>query len=190
MATQNSILSFFPKRRKIEDEKHAEDKQCAVRIGDENSENGAPGTEASIKRFTWDIGRYLGMSLTDYQKYQLLKCRWKPGKNHVYPAVMEGKSKRRFRGDYLDLFQPWLCRSEELCGAFCKYCIIFAANRGAGNGDHVLPGALVSKPLKKFKDVKEVCAGHATKFSTCMPLPKQIVLYPFMKEGPMTSLPN
>ena len=73
---------------------------------DENSENGAPGTEASIKRFTWDIGRYLEMSMTDYQKYQLLKCCWKPGKNHVYSAVMEGKSKRRFRGDYLDLYQP------------------------------------------------------------------------------------
>ena len=74
-----------------------------------------------------------------------------------------GKSKRRFRRDYQDLYQPWLCWSEELCGAFCKYCVIFAANRGAGNGDHVLTGALVSKPLKKFKDVKEVCAGHATK---------------------------
>ena len=47
----------------------------------------------------------------------------------------------------------------------CKYCVIFSADRGTCKEKHVTPKVLVtkSKSLNKYKDVRQICVGHAEK---------------------------
>jgi hypothetical protein len=55
---------------------------------------------------------------------------------------------------------PWLVYSDKLKGAFCKYCVIFAAEF-SGKGNHQSLGALVLKPFTAWKDAIEVFACHS-----------------------------
>lgn len=48
---------------------------------------------------------------------------------------------------------PWLCYSENLQGAFCKYCVAFSTNGGIGSQPL---GYLIVKPLQNWKKAKEV----------------------------------
>ena len=42
--------------------------------------------------------------------------------------------------------------------------MIFSADQGIGKGNQVAPGVLVTKPLNRHKDVKEICTKYAKKF--------------------------
>ena len=42
--------------------------------------------------------------------------------------------------------------------------MIFSADQEISEGNHVAPGVLVTKPLNRYKDVKEVCTKHAENF--------------------------
>ena len=42
--------------------------------------------------------------------------------------------------------------------------MIFSADQEIGKGNHVAPGELVTKPLNRCKDVKEIYTKHAEKF--------------------------
>ena len=42
--------------------------------------------------------------------------------------------------------------------------MIFSADQGIGKENHVAPRVLVTKPLNRYKDAKEICTKHAEKF--------------------------
>ena len=107
MASQNSILSFFPKRRKNNNEEQIDSNED----GPESIERTPRHDEAEssleipVAKFSqWDIGCFIMVKPTNEQKHNLIIRCWEPLKNHAFPAVTEGKAKRRFRREYLGLY--------------------------------------------------------------------------------------
>ena len=61
--------------------------------------------ETPVAKFSqWDIGCFIGAKPTNEQKHNIMIRCWEPAKNHAFPAVTEGKAKRRYRRECLDLY--------------------------------------------------------------------------------------
>ena len=109
MASQNSILSFFPKRRKNNKEEQVDsnkDGQKSIERMQRHNE-AESSLEIPVAKFSqWDIGCFIGVKPTNEQKHNLMIRCWEPAKNHAFSAVTKGKAKRRFRKEYLDLYSP------------------------------------------------------------------------------------
>lgn len=75
---------------------------------------------------------------------------WSPTINYKFPI----NSKRNIKFQYRWLQKyAWLCYSEKLNGAFCKYCVVFA--KDGGFGSQAL-GGLVLTPYQNWKNALEV----------------------------------
>ncbi|KMQ93870.1 zinc finger mym-type protein 1-like protein [Lasius niger] len=107
------------------------------------------------EKFRFDIGLYQ-RSLSDSEKHQFLKNCWVPDRQYQFPPSDRNLT---FQKKWLNEF-PWLAYSHEKCGAFCKFCVIFAANFEAGKGSHVTLRNLVKTPLTKWKKAKENFHDH------------------------------
>ncbi|CAL1671991.1 unnamed protein product [Lasius platythorax] len=110
------------------------------------------------EKFRFDIGLYQ-RSLSDSEKHQFLKNCWVPDRQYQFPPSDRNLT---FQKKWLNEF-PWLAYSHEKCGAFCKFCVIFAANFEAGKGSHVTLRNLVKTPLTKWKKAKENFHDHESR---------------------------
>ena len=117
MASQNSLLRFFPKRRKNNNEEQIdsnEDRQECIERAPRHDE-AESSLEIPVAKFSqWDMGCFIMVKPTNEQKHNLMIRCWEPAKNHAFLAVMECKAKRRFRREYLGLYSPWLSWSRKL----------------------------------------------------------------------------
>jgi len=78
---------------------------------------------------------------------------WTPPDNFNFPLLEVNKKRGlKFQCKWLKTF-TWLCYSEKLNGAFCKYCVAFASYGGVGSQQL---GNFVVKPFQNWKKAKEV----------------------------------
>jgi len=96
--------------------------------------------------------------LDDQKIENFLKENWKPSRDYVFPSQKEGKQTRKFQYEWLNTFS-WLAYSEDKCGCFCKYCVLFAPS-GGGVGSQDL-NKLVKTPMIKYKKATEEFKKHA-----------------------------
>lgn len=103
-----------------------------------------------------DIGNYVGKSVNDFIKRQLLLNPWMPPKNYNFPYSIhnkQGKPEKRYaKQQHLDQFN-WLVFSEAKKGYFCKYCPFFVNNAVGGRFKTVHLKNLVTQPLTSFAKV-------------------------------------
>lgn len=98
------------------------------------SRQGTPPQSDLIERL--DIGQYIGQSVTDSTKLELLQNPWSPGDNFKFPPVKVGNRNRYFSRKYLNDFK-WLAYSNILPGGFCRFCVLFVNDKtGQGKGGH------------------------------------------------------
>ena len=92
-----------------------------------------------------DIGAWVGKSMNDKDRYDLLMKTWRPGQSYQLPHAYRSGKKRYLSQKHLDDF-PWLAFSHVKSGLFCKVCIAFSQKEG---GKQEL-GYLVTKPLSRY----------------------------------------
>lgn len=102
----------------------------------------------------FDLGVWIGKSLTTEQKSQILKRCWVPPENYDFNA---DSIDRKFIHSWLQTYIPWLVYSKKLKGALCLYCVLFHQNVVKG-----VLGAFVVSPFTKYKKMHEACKNHAT----------------------------
>ena len=94
-------------------------------------------------------------SLTEDEKYYLMKHHFVPSKRYNFPAHGYGDRQRHFQGSWLDKYNG-LVYSERGDGGCCKFCVLFA---------HWQPsvselGVLVNRPLTNLKKATEKLKNH------------------------------
>lgn len=112
-----------------------------------------------------DVGQYVKINgavpspLTEEKRYEILTNCWKPDENYVFPKILQSGQSRSFQLHYLQKW-PWLAYSEFQGGAFCKTCVTFARTESSGQGRQWSFGALVIKPLTKYKNATRIFETH------------------------------
>jgi len=103
--------------------------------------------------YSTDIGQYIGKTIDDYTKCQLLENPWVPPKDYLFPYsehIKGGKPIRRYVGhQHLNTFN-WLVFSPSKQGLFCKYCPIFNNLHKGGFQKNINLQKFVTQPLVKF----------------------------------------
>lgn len=103
-----------------------------------------------------DIGFYIGKSVNDMTKRNLLLNPWTPPKNYEFSYsvhLKKGKEEKRYaRQSHLDSFD-WLLFSDIEKGFFCKYCPFFVTGSVGGFQKNVPLQALVTKPLQAYANL-------------------------------------
>ncbi|XP_060846074.1 zinc finger MYM-type protein 1-like [Rhopalosiphum padi] len=97
-----------------------------------------------------DIGCYINSTLTDADRYLILKDVWIPPA--TYP-LLDCNAKRglKFKHHWLNAHN-WLAYSEKYQGAFCKFCVVFSKVGGVG-GQKL--GTLVVEAFTNYKKATE-----------------------------------
>lgn len=105
------------------------------------------------RAFYHDIGKVIGKTISDFDKYELLTNHWIPPGNYAYPYSehnKRGKIEKRYASkNHLDSFE-WLVLSDTKKGFFCKYCPLFTPGLTGGFKKNVSLQKLVSQPLTSF----------------------------------------
>ncbi|XP_063230714.1 52 kDa repressor of the inhibitor of the protein kinase-like [Bacillus rossius redtenbacheri] len=100
-----------------------------------------------------DIGIFIGQTIDDIQKRELLANPWQAPSNYKFPHSTHnknGKEVRRFLGhNHLSKYN-WLVFSPSKQGLYCKYCPWFTVGNVAGGQKTVKLQKLVTKPLTTF----------------------------------------
>lgn len=104
----------------------------------------------------FDLGDWMGKSMSSEQKSQMLKHCWVPPESYNFSAD-SSDPKRKFIHSWLQTYAPWLAYSKKLKGALCLHCVLFHQTVVKG-----VFGAFVVKPFSKFKDLHSACQNHAT----------------------------
>ncbi|KAH8025424.1 hypothetical protein HPB51_007736 [Rhipicephalus microplus] len=135
--------------------------QCPRKVsGMAPTHSGSPPlcvTSANI----FDLGLFVSKSnnVNDPEAMEkLLLNPWTPPANYDYPAT--GKRNLKFQPHWVDRY-PWLVYSEELQGALCKYCVVFASEC-AGKGEHQRLGCFVTKEFTNYKKSMDAFKSHAS----------------------------
>lgn len=83
---------------------------------------------------------------------------WSPPLNYLYTLLNQHtKRKRKFQHHWLEKFN-WLCYSEKLEGALCKYYVVFARSDGIGSQTLGSPVITACQNWKNaLKVVKMLC---------------------------------
>lgn len=105
---------------------------------------------------TFDIGEYIGKTLTSTQKSEVLKRCWMPSKTYNFKSDTLDP-KRCFIYSWLNSYEPWLCYSKKLKGALCLYCVLFPPAQSSVQG---FLGAFIIKPFTRYKHMHEACRQH------------------------------
>lgn len=103
-----------------------------------------------------DVGSVIS-SMSDGQKYHLLKNHFVPSLEYTFPATADGGCNRSFQREWLEKF-PWMVYSPKLDGAFCITCALFVPKNQRSRF-----GALVNRPFIKWHKKSEVCDTHDPK---------------------------
>lgn len=99
----------------------------------------------------FDLGEWMGKTMTTEQKSKILKLCWVPSKHYDFKAD-SSDPKRKFIHSWLQDYAPWLAYSKKLKGALCLYCVFFHKNIVRG-----VFGAFVVNAFDKYKDMHESC---------------------------------
>ncbi|XP_022168246.1 uncharacterized protein LOC111032289 [Myzus persicae] len=132
---KNKITTFFTRTLNIEPSNNLKRKHEHVNQSEnetiQNNLECAVNVVPSVPKN--DIGLFISRSLSDVEKHIVLTNLWSPPLNYLYPLLEQHtKRKIKFQHHWLGKFN-WLCYSEQLQGAFCKYCAVFARSGGVGN---------------------------------------------------------
>ena len=91
-------------------------------------------------------------SLSDGEKYALLKYHRSPSDQYEFPSTFIGGCNRSFQRRWLREY-PWMVYSEIAEGAFCIACALFCKNRTS-------KGQLVNSPFCAWHKKAEKCKDH------------------------------
>ena len=97
----------------------------------------------TVNRF--DVGDFIGKSLSDSEKMGLLKNHWTPPRDYKFPKETKGHD-RYYSHKHLDEYE-WLVFSVVSTGYFCKYCPVFAV-------ENKLQNSFVKCPFTNIKKHK------------------------------------
>lgn len=109
---------------------------------------------------SFDLGLFVRSTksvLDPETKERLLVNPWTPPANYDYPATT--KRNLKFQPHWVGRY-PWLVYSENLQGALCKYCVVFA-DECAGKGEHQRLGCFVTKAFTNYKKATDALKSHA-----------------------------
>ena len=85
----------------------------------------------------YDIGIYLQKCPSDFEKYYMIKNKWKPPANFSWPYSIQNQgstTKRRYLNqDHIDK-HPYLAYSVSQGGLLCKYCVLSSNTSGLSLG--------------------------------------------------------
>lgn len=103
-----------------------------------------------------DVGFYIEKqstsSITDLEKFNILKCAWTPDNKFIFPFSVHMKNKKEVKcylsQKHFNCFN-WLTYSCKNKGLFCKYCFLFSNKYGGINKATPLK-KLVTVPLDKY----------------------------------------
>ncbi|XP_025416507.1 uncharacterized protein LOC112687787 [Sipha flava] len=107
------------------------------------------------KIMSYDVGEFIGKSIDDNTKQQLLLNHWKPPNNYEFPysehnKIYKNKIDKRYASQkHLNKFE-WLVLSDKLKGYFCKYCFLFATKGGCKKQTPLNQLVVNSKTVKQF----------------------------------------
>jgi hypothetical protein len=108
-----------------------------------------------------DLGKVVQLkaqrSLTENEKFFLLKHHFVPPKNYNFPSRVFGDRQRHFQNTWLEKYNG-LVYSESEDGGYCKFCVLFARCEPSVKE----LGILVNKPLTNFKKAVEKLSEHFT----------------------------
>ncbi|VVC31044.1 Hypothetical protein CINCED_3A019179 [Cinara cedri] len=156
ISTQSSLLNFCHKKNnqgELDSELITTEEEIPC---ESTTEKGVLESTLELLELR-DVGRYINFRITeDKFKYDLLKNPWLPYSNYNFPVV--SKRQLKFKMSWLTRFS-WLVYSKKLEGALCKICVLFS-NECIGKGSNQKVGALVSKPIIKWKDALEYFKSH------------------------------
>ena len=108
--------------------------------------------EDETYRYRFDVMRFVGKSLSDDEKYELLNNVFVPDGSYSFPFSTFGQAKRSFRSSWLKQY-PGLVYSPSQDGAFCLVCVVFSTDIEAR-------GQLVKEPFKNWKKATERFDEH------------------------------
>ena len=94
--------------------------------------------------------------LTDPEKYFLLTKHFVPSCTYVFPSKTYSNRQRSFQRSWLQKYNG-LVYSEQDCGCYCKFCVLFAGNWDARITSY---GALVNWPLTNWKKATMKLSDH------------------------------
>ena len=97
-------------------------------------------------------------SMSDSQKYHLLKHHDKPSEKYLFPKQYLGGADRSFKLRWIEECGWWLVYSSQVDGAFCICCALFAHVKERKN-----MGAMVNAPFRKWHHKSEVITAHVSK---------------------------
>ena len=97
-------------------------------------------------------------SMSDGQKYHLLKHHDKPSEKYLFPKQYLGGADRSFKLRWIEECGWWLVYSSKLDSAFCICCTLFAQVKERKN-----MGAMVNAPFRKWHHKSEVITAHINK---------------------------
>ena len=97
-------------------------------------------------------------SMSDGQKYHLLKHHDKPSENYPFPKQYLGGANRSFKLRWVEECGWWLVYSCKVDGAFCICCTLFAHVK---ERKHM--GTMVNTPFRKWHHKSEVISAHINK---------------------------
>ena len=98
-----------------------------------------------------EIERIVG-SLSDGNRYALLKHHKSPSEGYRFPVTYIGGCNRSFQRRWLHEY-PWMVYSEAVDGAFCIACALFCRNR-------VGKGQFVNVPFRTWQKKAMKCKDH------------------------------
>ncbi|KAJ8872200.1 hypothetical protein PR048_025802 [Dryococelus australis] len=102
---------------------------------------------------TNDIGIYIGKTVDDFTKRNLLQDNLRRLEDYVFPYTfkkLKGKEVHRHpTHQYLEMFE-WPVFSDISRGLFCKYCALFAPGHVGGFHKTVQLSQLATRPLAQF----------------------------------------
>ncbi|XP_025412361.1 uncharacterized protein LOC112684865 isoform X2 [Sipha flava] len=153
MSNKRKITTYFTCSTKSPI-KHANEKNSKIpKIITENEVVDLPAVDFNVH----DIGCYINSTLTDADRYLILKDVWIPPATYTYP-LLDCNAKRglKFKHHWLNAHN-WLAYSEKYQGAFCKFCVVFSKVGGVG-GQKL--GTLVVEAFTNYKKATEVFKKH------------------------------
>lgn len=120
----------------------------------------SPPPELECKGHINDISNFVSKILNDDDRLTVLNKPWMPPKNYVFPLIEKYKDKKlklKFQRQWLENFK-WLLYSENVQGAYCKYCVAFAQTGGVGSQPL---GHLVKNKFDNWKKAIECFKQHS-----------------------------
>lgn len=120
-----------------------------------------PSTPLVHEHVKNDVGAFVGQTIDDFTKYQLLENPWVPPPGYTLPHSVQANRHRYLRQQHLDTYKSWLVYSPAQKGLFCKYCPWFTSDSRGGANKATPLGNFVTRPLKLFKDLNDDLKAHA-----------------------------